>query len=130
MENKNDKKSSTTIKKFAALGVVAVLTMYGAQAVTVAGYNSITQSNHDNKMVALYNDIWKNIDKSNVDLQISEYKKLANSVPTELKMGALLPESTNIPLEVNIKLPNADNVEVAARELSDKTKIKISRINN
>lgn len=127
MSEENNKKSSTSIKKFAALGVLSVLTMYGAQAVSVAGYNSFTQSTHDNKMVALYNDIWKNIDKYDVSPKIEEYKTLANNIPKELKMGAVLPESTDIPLAISDRLPKAEDVEIAARQLSDKTKIKISR---
>lgn len=117
-------KISNTMKKFAAIGVAGVLTMYGAQAVTVAGYNNLTQHTYESKMVSLYNNIWKNIDKQDVSSELQDYKKIASEVPNELKMGLFLPERTEKKIEVSGQLPTAESVEKSAIALNEKTKIK------
>lgn len=115
---------SRSAKKFAILGATTILTLYGAQAVGVASYNSMSQSTHEFEMVSVYNNIWKNIDRKDVSLEIAQYKKLANDVPSELKVGLLKPEDTGIKMSITSLLPSAQDVEEKAIALSKKTQIR------
>lgn len=120
-------KITKSVKKFAVLGVAAISTMYGAQAITVASYNNLAQHNYESKMLSLYNEIWQNIDKKDVSSEVKSYKEIALNVPNELKMGIILPERTNKKIELSPSLPEAENVELSATSLNEKTKIKIFR---
>ena len=122
----SDKKYSS-VKKLAVLGFTAVITIYGVQAMGVKSYNELAQHKYESEMISTYNQIWQNINKTDVTDKIEKYKELANSIPKELEMGLLLPNKTDKTLKLSSRLPSADNVEQAALELNDKVRLKFSK---
>lgn len=113
MTNKN--------KKFLGMGILALASVYGLQAVGIPIYNEFSNSAHEMKMISLYNKIWPQIDKKDVSKEIKEYKELANESPVNYKFG-VLPEKIRVFFN-NKELPSASNIEESAKSLNRKTRL-------
>lgn len=127
MSEKNYSSIKKSAQKIAVLGFVGVIAAYGAQAMGVKSYNELNQHKYESEMVSTYNQIWQNINKTDVSDKIERYKELANNIPNELEVGLLLPKKTDRVLQVSSRLPSADNVEQAAIELNNKVSFKFSK---
>lgn len=127
-QKQKEKNVTQTVKKFAALGVATVLSLYTAQAASVFAFNNLTEARQDAKMVSLYNNIWLNIHKSDMDKEIKEYKNLADNMPEKLKVTLFSKNDTVEKMSMPRGLPSSEDVEQKARELSDKTRLKIRRL--
>lgn len=103
------------------MGIVAVSSMYTVEAGTIALYNNYLQSSHEMKAVNLYNEIWSNMEKSDVSQKIKSYRDLVSNPPATYQAGLLPKESQSVQLPSY--LPTTENVEEEAQKLARKLKV-------
>ena len=110
-------------KKFIGMGLVALAAVYGVQGVGVSLYNEYVNSSHEMKMVSLYNKIWPNIEKKDLNSEIQEYKKLASTNPENYEFGIYPTKQAKSMYNHPGYLPSADNLEDEAKKLNRKVRL-------
>jgi hypothetical protein len=110
-------------KKFIGMGIVALTAVYGVQGVGVSLYNEYVNSSHEMKMVTLYNKIWPEIEKKDLNGEIQEYKKLASSKPENYQFGIYPTKQAKSEYNSPSYLPSADAVEQEAKKLNRKVRL-------